>query len=140
VERGDWLGSMITAFLDAPMPDAAIPVISIRRCCTVALVPAPVVTLVTNVTGRERFRFRSVAKGVGTWSGAWSARLCGWVGPRCSWWVSPNGREVEPGVYSGEGTADSFSPRIRRLLAVSLPPTALTCSVALASPKTGMLP
>jgi pimeloyl-ACP methyl ester carboxylesterase len=22
VERGDWLGSMITAFLDAPMPDA----------------------------------------------------------------------------------------------------------------------
>jgi hypothetical protein len=21
VERGDWLGSMITAFLDAPMPD-----------------------------------------------------------------------------------------------------------------------
>ena len=44
------------------------------------------------------------------------------------------------GGYSGEGTAGSFSPRIRRLLAVSLSAMALTCSVALASPKTGMLP
>ena len=43
------------------------------------------------------------------------------------------------GGYSGEGTAGSFSPRIRRLRAVSRPPTALTCSVALARPKTGML-
>jgi pimeloyl-ACP methyl ester carboxylesterase len=25
VERGDWLGSMITAFLDAPMPEAEQP-------------------------------------------------------------------------------------------------------------------
>jgi hypothetical protein len=41
--------------------------------------------------------------------------------------------------YSGEGTAGSFSPRIRRLLAGSLPPMARTCSVALASPKTGTL-
>jgi hypothetical protein len=37
-----------------------------------------------------------------------------------------NGREVEPGGYSGEGTASSFSPRIRRRRAVSLPPIALT--------------
>src|SRR3712207_3667889 len=42
--------------------------------------------------------------------------------------------------YSGEGTAGSFSPRIRRLRAVSRPPTALTCSVAFARPKTGMFP
>ena len=49
-------------------------------------------------------------------------------------------RKVWPGGYSGEGTAGSFSLRIRRRRAVSLPPTALTCSVALASPKTGMLP
>jgi hypothetical protein len=42
--------------------------------------------------------------------------------------------------YSDEGTPGSFSPRINRLLAVSRPPIALTCSVALANPKTGMLP
>jgi hypothetical protein len=58
-------------------------------------------------------------------------------------------REDEAGIrgdlvplrgYYGEGTAGSFSPRIRRRRAVSLPPMAWTCSVAFARPKIGMLP
>ena len=40
--------------------------------------------------------------------------------------------------YSGEGTAGALCPP-KRLLAVSRPPTARTCSVAFANPKTGML-
>jgi hypothetical protein len=72
----------------------------------------------------------------------WARRCPNMLAPRCKQsgtiTLTYRLRRPERG-YSGEGTAGSFSPRIRRRRAVSLPPIALTCSVAFASPKTGML-